>query len=94
MARLHRMAAAGAAALALALPGISQVASPDQGPILAGGMSDDHGQSRGDQDRSSDSEKDQNKDSYDSGEYQGDDESRSKKDETLVDVDALNTPDE
>jgi hypothetical protein len=90
------MTAAGAATLVLALAGISQ-ASPGQGTIAAHDMSSHdggHGQSRGDEDSARDSQKDQNKDSYDGSEFEGDNESSNKNDETLIDVDALNTPDE
>jgi hypothetical protein len=92
------MAAAAAAALVIPIAGATQVpwaGSPDQpgGATLAHETSD-HGQSRGDEDRSGDSEKSGNEDSYDGSEFQGDDESSSSNDETLVDVDALNTPDE
>jgi hypothetical protein len=53
-----------------------------------------HEQSRGDEQRDSDSQKDSNEDQYDKGEYQGDNESSNTDDETLVDADAVNIPDE
>ena len=91
MNRLLRMVVAAAAALGLAVGGATQTLwdnpSESKGKVLA------H-DSRGDEDSRGDASKDSNEDSYDGSEFQGDDESSSSNDETLVDVDALNTPDE
>ncbi|MEW6471319.1 MAG: hypothetical protein AB1679_03525 [Actinomycetota bacterium] len=96
MTRLHRIIGTAATALVLALAGVSQVqaTSPDQGATLAHDTTEGHGQSRGDEDTSRDAQKDEQEDSYDKGEYEGDNESSNKNDETLIDADALNTPDE
>jgi hypothetical protein len=86
------MVVAAAAALGLAVGGATQTLwdnpSESKGKVLA------HDDSRGDEDSRGDASKDSNEDSYDGSEFQGDDESSSTNDETLVDADVLNIPDE
>jgi hypothetical protein len=94
MRRAIQMLIGAAAVGGLALGGIgptlgtSSSAAAEKSTVLA------HDQSRGDEERNSDRSKESNEDEYDSSEFQGDNESRNTNDETLIDVDAANIPDE
>ncbi|MEW6471318.1 MAG: hypothetical protein AB1679_03520 [Actinomycetota bacterium] len=93
MRRPIEIVVAAAAVFGLAAGGISQLGNPSssaagESVVVA------HDQSRGDEQRDSDMNRESNEDEYDSSEFQGDNESSNTNDETVADVDAANIPDE